>query len=524
MGCSSSSVSDNNEKNINREYIKKNKNDNSNRIGIKRSLTKHFISRNRKDFDEEYKFIQVLNKGTKFKLSKVLHFLTNQHRACKQLYKSNLKFIDGEKEFKKEVEFIADLDHPNIPKLFEYFVEDKCYLLILELATGSELLTHIENVDNFSERQAAMIMEQLFSCLNYLHARDIIHQNILPENIYLETNKIGDYNVKLVNFEKARLFNGNNSSLNPISRRESVDVNNIHNNISIVNLYFIAPEVLEGKIGKESDIWSCGVIMYLLLSGYPPFFSEDENELVELIKKGKFDMNGQDWQNISKDAKSLITSLLTVNPKKRISAEQAIKHSWISHLNEERNSEREKNNLLKINHKITKFSSQQKLEQAAIAFIVHQNSSNNTAKQLREIFKMMDTSGDGRLTLQELNDGYEKYFKNTNMTKKEFEELVSSIDKDQSHYIEFEEFLATFINKEMLLSEKNLEYAFKCFDTDKSGKLNTTEIKKILGVMSSNDKSNDKLVEQIILENDANKDGEISFIEFKNLMKKIIKQ
>ncbi len=488
--------------------------------------------RNKESYCLNYKFIEVISKGKKYKVSKVLHLPTNQYRACKQLYKSNISFINGEEEFHAEIDYLSNIDHPNIPKLYEYFEEDICYYIILELASGKNILHFIETTDNFNERQVSLIMEQIFSCLNYLHSNKIIHQNIIPQNIILDSNKIGDFNLKIINFEKALFFKNQNISKIFKDKIDESSKKNYQNKSSLISmdssysitlgkLLFSAPENLTGKVSTKSDLWSCGILMYILLCGYPPFQDESEEKLIYEIKNAKIVFKEEDWINITQEAKNIITKILTIEPNKRLSAAEALKDPWITKFSNSRMKELE-NNVINVNFKIRRFSSKQKLEQATVAFIVHQNSSNNTVKQLRDIFKAMDKNGDGRLTYEELKSGYFKYCKKTNITEDEFFDIIKTFDVDDSQFIEFEEFLAAFMNKETLLTEKNLEYAFDYFDKDKSGKLSLKEIKKILGI--NNNKSEDALLEEIIKNNDTNKDGEISYLEFKNLMMKFLKK
>jgi len=521
MGCSSSLST--------KEPEKENKN-----FKLKRSKTglfsQNLLLKNNKPINETYKFIEVLNNGSYFKLLKVLHLPTNQFRACKKFFKSNLKFINGEEAFMRELEFLGEMDHPNIPKLYEYFEEDLCYYTILELATGKKILDFIENIDYFCERQAAMIMKQILSCANYLHSQKIIHQNIFPDSIVMESQKIGDFNIKLMNFEKARMFDNqaiakfSNENKNSNKKKKLKSQISLENNytISFVKLYFIAPEITKGKVEFKSDIWACGILLYMLLCGYPPFKGETEEDLITQIQKCKLNFPQDDWGNISIEAQNFITKLLNLDPNKRLTAEQALKDPWILKysIQEETKSNTDR---LKINHKIHQFSSKQQLEQAAIKFMVHQNSSNQTALQLKEIFKKMDLSGDGRLTYEELKSGYEKYFKKTNLTEFEYLELIKNLDRDESQFVELEEFISAFINTETLLTEKNLEYAFNCFDDDRSGMLSINEIKKILGVVNG-DKTADSIILQIMKQYDTNQDGQISFNEFKELMKRLLKQ
>ena len=284
--------------------------------------------------------------------------------------------------------------------------------------------------------------------------------------------------------------------------------------------YYIAPEVVKKNYDNKCDLWSCGVIMYILLCGYPPFDGEDDDKIMASVVKGEFSFDSDEWLGISADAKNLITKLLTKDPKKRYSAEQALKDPWI--LKNLKLKGTPNLSLPKISKDVLqKFTSKQKLQQASIAFLVHQMSTNDKVKNLRAIFKHIDESGDGRLSHDELRKGYQKYFSDS-LNENEFELLISKLDQDNSGYIEYEEFLRATVDTESILTEKNLQFAFNFFDKDNSGKLSAEEVKSVLGVIST-EKDGGDIVKSIISEVDINGDGEINYEEFKTLMKKNVK-
>lgn len=463
-----------------------------------------------------YKFKEIFSNSGRVKKSKVLHLPTNQIRLCKQIFKKNIVGSNNVNSYTDQLfETLCQIDdHLNIPKVFEYFEDDISIYIIVELACGKKLLNFIEFVENFTERQVAIIMEQLFSCLNYLHENDIIHGNVFPENIILDSERIGNYYLKLVNFEKASLVINKKLEEEKDVEREKYG-----------NIYFLSPDRLNGKKDFKDDMWSCGIIMYLLLCGYPPFISEHLDSLQEKIKKGKFEFVQKDWANISKEGRTLVEKLLILNPKKRISSNQALNDPWINMHLKARNKEMEKKvkgSELQVNTKIRKFSGLHSLELAVMSFIVRQTSTNNQANQLRDIFKLMDVNREGRLTYQELSDGYKKFFKNTPLSHDEYMEIVKSFDRDGNENVEFEEFLTAFLKSELILTEKNLKFAFDYFDEDKSGQLSADEIKRILSFNKSSFNEEDVNIEEIINSFDKDSDGNISYDEFVNLMKKIL--
>jgi calcium-dependent protein kinase len=504
MGCSSTNTSET--KKLNRTSLNK--------------LKSYKIFKKDKDeFFLNYKYQDLISNNGDVKITKVLHLPTNQIRVCKQIYKTNIVKPNKVNENTKNgiIEKFCEIDdHLNLQKIFEYFEDEISYFVINEFSAGKELLKYIEYVDNFTERQVAIIMEQLFSCLNHLHDNDIIHCNVMPENIILDSEKIGDYHLKLINFEE--------SSILSFEKNEEFKYKNFElDGIKYGQYYFLSPERLLGKRDFKDDMWSTGIIMYLLLCGNPPFVAENLEKLLELIRKGKLPFIEKDWTNISKEAKTLVENLLNLNPKKRFSSKKALNDPWIINQLKVRNIENERKfnvNSLQINKKIKKFSSTHYLESAVMAFIVRQMSTNQQANELRDIFKLMDCNRDGRLTYEELTNGYKKFFlKKTALTQEEYMEIIKSFDRDGSEYVEFEEFLGAFLKQELILTEKNLKFAFDYFDDDKSGYLSADEIKKILSFNNCND--NNKLkINEIVKNFDKDSDGQISVDEFIDLMKK----
>ena len=343
-------------------------------------------------------------------------------------------------------------------------------------------------------------MKQILSCISYLHKMNIVHRDIKPENMMLKSkDKDNDLEIKLIDFGTALQLKKKNKKLTE----------------KVGSPYYMAPEVIKGNYSFECDVWSCGIIMYILLIGYPPFDGKNNKNLYNNIQNNKVDFSGSDWSKISKEAKDLILKLLEKNPNNRISAFDALQHPWIKNTNKNIKSN---NNFNKISLKncLQTFSSKQKLHQASVAFIVHHMSNSKIVEELTQIFKELDESGEGLLTINELKKGYKKFFTD-DISDKEFDEIMKNIDQDKSGQISIEEFLRATINYENLISENNLKYAFDYFDKDHSGFLSKDEIKEVLGLIDDSDESN-KIVNDIFKEVDLNGDGQISFEEFKIMM------
>lgn len=204
---------------------------------------------------------------------------------------------------------------------------------------------------HFSEKDAAVIMRQLLSCINYCHARNIVHRDIKPENILLESNK--DFNqIKIIDF-----------GISVVKEADKFIEE------SIGTPYYIAPEVWKKKYDEKCDVWSCGVILYILLSGSPPFNASSDAEMKKKILNGSFSMSGKVWDAISDDAKDLVTQLLTYDTADRVTAGDALSHPWILRMCE---SEVDSKVAKRALTNLSKFRAEEKIKQATIAYIASQ--------------------------------------------------------------------------------------------------------------------------------------------------------
>eukprot|EP00829_Urostomides_striatus_P012444 TRINITY_DN3272_c0_g1_i7.p1 TRINITY_DN3272_c0_g1~~TRINITY_DN3272_c0_g1_i7.p1 ORF type:complete len:339 (+),score=95.15 TRINITY_DN3272_c0_g1_i7:619-1635(+) len=334
-------------------------------------------------------------------------------------------------------------------------------------------------------------MEQLLGAMNYCHMHNIVHRDLKPENIYVDSIVDSKRNVRIINFGNALECPKNKKIL------EVVGTPN-----------YIAPEVIEGKYTSKCDVWSLGVIMYVLLSGTYPFNGETDEEIMEAIKLGEFNFDGPSWKKVSNNAKDLIKKLLTYNQEERITAGEALKHPWIK--------SRENNELNpSILSNLAKFGATSKLQYATMMCLATQKIDKNERQELEKIFKKLDANGDGHLSREELVEGYKKLYKNEEEAKREVEKLMANMDGDGSGSFEYSEFLAAASNTKKLLSKQNVKEAFDMFDLDKSGSITTEEVKKILGAKKN---ISEETWKEMVKELDPNGDGQISYEEFEKML------
>ena len=468
-----------------------------------------FVKEGMGDLYSNYELCNYIGKGGFGRVYKVHHKLSNQYRAmkiiqCKSISDNHSSTIN------KEINILKNLDHPNIIKVYEFYQSEKYVYIINELCTGGELFDKIVDVKFFSENVASNIMRQLLSAVAYCHENGVIHRDLKPENILIENSEEKDkefFHIKVIDFGTCEI----------LKKKKLTE--------QIGTSFYIAPEVIKNSYNEKCDLWSCGVILYILLCGSPPFYGKNEKEIFKKIIEGNFTFRYKIWNKISTEAKNLVLKLLQVNPDKRLSAKEALEDIWFKknvNLNSLENNKKSSNYKLFLKN-ITEFCAEQKLQQATLAFLVHNFAPKEELNELKKIFFAFDKNGDGKISKEEFVTGLSNNNNNLNSILKEddnIQGLLNNIDQDNNGYIGFEEFLIASINKEKILTEKNLKMAFNVFDRDKSGGISQNELKFILGEYNVNAKEHlwKKMIQQI----DLNQDGQISYEEFHKMMMDVI--
>ena len=321
-----------------------------------------------------------------------------------------------------------------------------------------------------------------------------INNTQLKKTLTLNNMKIKNFELKLIDFGCAKIFSKYKKNFGEI----------------IGTLIYCSPEVLKNNYNQECDIWSCGVIMYVLLSGHFPFYGKTEEEIKKKILSGKFSFNPKYFSNISEKAKDLITKCLIYDKHKRITAEDALKHEFfMDDINPNNIFEDEidtKNLLLSLKN----YSQHSKIYQTGLAFLSHNFADKEELNKLKKIFYKIDLNLDGKLSKYE----FEQAFKEAgiDMSKEQIEKMMKSIDFDGNGFIEYEEFIRVALPKEKLFTEKNLKIAFDMFDLDKNGTISLDEFKTILGINKINDK---KVNEELLKEIPIKENEEMTFEQFK---------
>ncbi|CAK4078120.1 unnamed protein product [Aphanomyces euteiches] len=262
---------------------------------------------------EHYDMGRVIGRGSFSVVRVAVHKETKTKVAAKCIRKANLSIVDVQ-AFITEVSVLKEMDHPNIIKLYEVYSEPDQFILITEFVEGGELFDRIVDKTCYTEREARDVVKSLLQVTAYFHAANIVHRDLKPENILL-VHREDDAVFKLADFGFAK----------------RIDVSQDGLVTQCGTPGYVAPEVLRGtSYGTGVDIWSIGVITYILLCGYPPFHNENRNLLFQAVKKGEFTFHSPYWDEISETAKSFIRAMLTVDASKRPSAVVLLEHEWIT--------------------------------------------------------------------------------------------------------------------------------------------------------------------------------------------------
>jgi len=477
--------------------------------------SKVFIAKGNNDPNKLYIKKKILGRGSFGIVYLVKQRYLSRYFAMKVIKKSQTKAKEEEENLMNEVDILRKLDHPNIVKITDFYSLKTEYNIITEYCQEGELFDEIKANSPFNEALAAWYLKQILSAVSYCHNMNIIHRDLKPENILIvKRQKNGFHPIKIIDFGTAKVF-----------QKEKAE------HVLIGSAYYIAPEVLSRNYTELCDLWSCGVIMYILLTGRPPFNGSSEEEIMKKIKDGVYDLKKYPWGVISEEAKDLLKGLLQVNTKKRLTAKAALEHKWFkiektqSTVTAYNVKHRQLNKLI---DNLMKYRSDNILRCAVIALLVHNSIQLNQAHDAVKLFNQIDKNGDGKISKDELFNGLQPYKKDISdeQLRKQVDIIFNNIDSDHNGYLEYEEFVRAAIDKDHFLSVNFLQFAFNYFDKDHDGEITLEEVKNKF-FLSDKNRNSVKAQEQLqksFNEIDINGDGKLSFEEFGKMMENIIKR
>nr|GME04290.1 calcium-dependent protein kinase 2-like [Ipomoea batatas] len=421
------------------------------------------------------------------------HKQTGEQFACKTIAKRKLVNKEDIEDVRREVQIMHHLTgQPNVVELKGAYEDKQSVHLVMELCAGGELFDRIIAKGHYTERAAASLLRTIVQIVHTCHTMGVIHRDLKPEN-FLLLSKDENSPLKATDFGLSVFYKQGDVFKDIVG-----------------SAYYIAPEVLRRRYGPEVDIWSVGVMLYILLCGVPPFWAESEHGIFNAILRGHLDFSTEPWPAISPGAKDLVRKMLNSDPKQRLSAAEVLNHAWIKEDGEAPDTPLDN----AVLDRLKQFRAMNKFKKVALRVIAG-CLSEEEIMGLKQMFKGMDTDGSGTITLEELKLGLAK--QGTKLSEYEVKQLMEAADADGNGTIDYEEFITATMHLNKMDREEHLYTAFQYFDKDNSGYITIEELEQALREFGMND---EKDIKEIISEVDTDHDGRINYDEFVAMMRK----
>ena len=457
-----------------------------------------------KDPSEDYNILHYLGESS----FTSVYYVENKHTGYPyEMVKIKKKYTFT---FKEEEELITDINklfsmsHPNIVKIFEFYSSKDSYNIITELCVHGKLYKEVIERGPFNEKYSAYVMYQVISAIHYCHKKNIIHRDLKLENILIvKKEKTGFPLIKIADFGITSMFEKG------LNQRKTVG-----------NMYYMAPEVINKSYNNKCDLWSCGVVLYILLSGRPPFDGEKEIDVFKRITSGKYDLTSPPFNTCSDEVKDLIRHLLVIEPYKRLSTEEALNHPWFKV-----NKSKELFNQIKDTSLVRMFIENLKtykcdsfLQETVLAYLVQMFNQREDIENACKFFNQINDNKDGKITHQEVVNALKEKL-NSISIEKDVDMIFKNLDSDDKGFIESDKCIIAAIKKENFLEEKVLRYAFRFFDKNGSGKTSIKEIRQIFQENKLDEITIQENINNIMQDLNKDEDGIITFEEFASMMK-----
>ncbi|KAL2902744.1 Calcium-dependent protein kinase 1 [Bienertia sinuspersici] len=520
------------------------------------SNTGRVLGRPLEDFRATYILGRELGRGQFGITYLVTHKTSKLQFACKSIATRKLLNQDDIDDVRREVQIMHHLTgHRNVVELQGAYEDRHSVNLVMELCAGGELFDRIIAKGHYSEREAAKLFRQIVTVVYNCHSMGVMHRDLKPEN-FLFLSSADDSPLKATDFGLSVFFKPGEVFKDLVG-----------------SAYYVAPEVLRRSYSAEADVWSAGVILYILLSGVPPFWGENEQGIFDSVLRGHIDFTSDPWPSISRSAKDLVKKMLRQDPKERLSALDALNHPWMK----EDGEAPDKPIDIAVLTRMKQFRAMNKLKKVALR-VIAENLSEEEIMGLKEMFKSMDTDNSGTITYEELKAGLPKL--GTKLSESEVRQLMDAMidtingnvevqmsmkesykhsltrlgpglgalnfgllwefvptpkslasapksplyslehvaaDVDGNGTIDYMEFITATMHMNRMEKEDHLYKAFEYFDEDRSGYITMEELTQALKKYNMGDV---KTIREIIAEVDTDNDGRINYDEFAAMMKK----
>ncbi|EFJ21060.1 calcium dependent protein kinase 17 [Selaginella moellendorffii] len=413
--------------------------------------------------------------------------------ACKTIAKRKLISKADVEDVKREVQIMHHLrGNENIVELRGSYEDKHSVHLVMELCEGGELFDRIIARGHYSERAAAALCRTIVRVVYICHSLGVMHRDLKPEN-FLLADKSESAPLKATDFGLSVFFKHGDKFTDLVG-----------------SAYYVAPEVLRRNYGPEADVWSAGVILYILLSGVPPFWAESEQGIFDAVLRGQVDFVSDPWPSISSSAKDLVKKMLTQDVKKRVTAAEVLSHPWVREDGDAPDAPLDN----AVLSRMKQFTAMNKLKKLALK-VIAASLSEEEITGLKEMFSSMDTDGSGTITFDELKAGLERL--GSNLRDAEIRQIMNAADVDGNGTIDYLEFITATMQMNKMQKEDHLYSAFQFFDNDNSGYITMEELEEALVKYGMGDH---ETMKEILKEVDTDNDGKINYDEFVAMMTK----
>ncbi|KNA18999.1 hypothetical protein SOVF_065580 [Spinacia oleracea] len=449
-----------------------------------------------RDIHARYELGRELGRG-EFGITYLATDLDNGEKyACKSILKKKLRTSVDVDDVRREVEIMKQLPkHNNIVTLKDSYEDDNAVHIVMELCEGGELFDRIVARGHYTERAAALVTKTIVEVVQMCHTHGVMHRDLKPEN-FLFANKKENSALKAIDFGLSVTF------------KQGEKFSEI-----VGSPYYMAPEVLKRHYGPEIDVWSAGVILYILLCGVPPFWAETEQGVAQAIIRSVVDFKRDPWPKVSDNAKDLVKKMLDPDPKTRLTAQEVLEHPWLQNIKKAPNVSLGET----VKARLKQFSVMNKLKKKALKVIAEHLSTEEVAG-IKEAFDAMDTGKAGKINLEQLRVGLQKL--GHHIPDADLQILMDAADVDGNGTLNYGEFVAVSVHIRKMANDEHLHRAFSFFDKNKTGFIEVDELRDALNddcdVVSNN---TEEVINAIMHDVDTDKDGRISYDEFSSMMK-----
>ncbi|XP_062102571.1 calcium-dependent protein kinase 28-like [Humulus lupulus] len=450
-----------------------------------------------KNFDERYTIGKLLGHG-QFGYTFVATDKANGDRvAVKRIEKSKMVLPIAVEDVKREVKILQELTgHENVVQFYNAFEDDSYVYIVMELCEGGELLDRIlaKKDSRYTEKDAAVVVRQMLKVAAQCHLHGLVHRDMKPENFLFKSNR-EDSSLKATDF-------GLSDFIKPEKKFQDI----------VGSAYYVAPEVLKRKSGPESDVWSIGVITYILLCGRRPFWDKTEDGIFKEVLRNKPDFRRKPWPSISSSAKDFVKKLLVKDPRARLTAAQALSHPWVREGGTASSDIPIDISVLNNMRQFVKYSRLKQFALRALASTLDEEE----LSDLKDQFDAIDVDKNGAISLEEMRQALAKDLP-WKLKDSRVLEILQAIDSNTDGLVDFSEFVAATLHVHQLEEhdsdkwQERSQAAFHKFDLDKDGFITTEELRMHTGLRGS--------IDPLLEEADIDRDGKISLSEFRRLLR-----